>query len=81
MNTNELLSYLLTAKESDPMWIKLEGKFSYSKFFKAWLRIYSVNDMRNWYFMLGSKVLKAQTPLIYFVKEGMISDQPEFKKA
>ena len=74
------LAYLLTAKAEDPAWLKLEGKFAYSKFFHAWLRIHSVNNMRNWYFMLGNNVTKAQTPLIYFVKEGLISDQPELKK-
>lgn len=74
------LKYLLTAKSKDPAWKTLEGKYCYSKFFSAWLRIYSVENMSNWYFMLGAKVTRAQTPLIYFVKEGFVANEPKFKE-
>ena len=74
------LEYLKTAKANDEAWKGLEGKYVYSDYFHAWLVVYSVIDMNDWYFLLGRKMYKAKTPLINFVNKGLVSDKPELKR-
>ncbi len=60
-------------------WKQLEGRYVYHDKLKAWVRIYSVTSMRSWYFMVGKKVVTAKIPLIYFIKKGLVSDEPRLK--
>ena len=44
------------------------GDLVYSKYFGGWVEITKVDSDTDWYFEHQSQILKAQTPLSYFIK-------------
>lgn len=45
------------------------GDIIFSGFFNQFIEIVLINSDDDWYFKLGDRILKAQTPLPYFEKE------------
>jgi len=54
--------------------LTFEGKYVFSKYFKAWIQVFNVTDNYNWSFFLDNKVYRAKTPLSYFKSKKLVKD-------